>query len=210
MKPLLCLLTLLTFTFAFDGNRQGFILGGGGGFHIMPCKETFSSDSLNSIWYNPPSVFRPRYNDEVVGTFGISTDFLLGVGITSQIMVYYDNAVSFSYYNLTWDDYDEDGFHTGGGSNGVFINGASMLGGRYYFKPKDQSPFVTGSFGAAVTIDPGNFSHIGPGFSFGGGYEFKKHLHIEGKYLHGKTTSKNDEVTHNFNSFQILFTALAF
>lgn len=220
MKNTLLLLTLLiTLTSAFDGNRRGFILGGGAGLHLMPCKESISSDSINDIWYRPSSVFPKRYNDEVVPSFGVSTDFILGGGITPQIMVYYENSVSFSFYHLTWEDEPEthlnaDGeevlSQSGGGSNGIFVNGATMIGGRYYFSPQERSLFVTGSLGTAVTIDPGNFSHIGPGFTLGGGYEFKKHRHVEFKYLHGKTAEKSDEVAHRFNSFQILFTALAF
>lgn len=219
MRSLLLIISLITLTFAFDGNRQGFILGGGIGYHFTPFSEDledpFQEEGITSFTFSSTGAFTGAHLAN-----GVCTDFFIGAGITPQLMVYYENSVLFSRFDDERSEIDTLGWPNPGpsevtvGTSRTFLEGATSIGGRYYFKEEAKSPFVSASAGIAVTKDQtfnvASKGFIGPALGLGVGYEFYKHLSGELQLQFGYTTDSDDTVKHRFLGIQILFTSIAY
>lgn len=141
---------------AFDGNRQGFIIGLGAGFHAIDI-DVLYDDSKNG--------------SDLEG--GIATSFKMGWGLTNQFALYYARNVSW-YRGLYLDE-----FKTSDATNIVGIAG---LGGVYYLSPSSQSGYFLGAIGKGdvSAISKSNTrSTTGSALMLGGGYEISEHLQIE-------------------------------
>jgi len=78
---LIAFLLLPTISQAFDGNRQGFLVGIGGGFHGVDVDVESDTHS------------------------GLATSFRIGMGVTDRVLLYYLNNVSWysrSGYTFTY------------------------------------------------------------------------------------------------------------
>jgi len=132
---------------AFDGDRKGFMLNLGLGFG--QGKLSGSSDSVD-------------------GT-GFGTDFKIGAGTSSQLMIYYTNRV-------VW--YSPDG------ASSTWYNGMSAAGVSYFLNPDAPSFFFSGALGIGViSAFDGLASESGFGFTLGVGYEFARNFIGEINYM---------------------------
>lgn len=133
---------------AFDGDRKGFMLNLGAGFG--QGKLSGSSDSVD-------------------GT-GFGTDFKIGGGTSSQLMIYYTNRV-------VW--YSPDG------TSSTWYNSMSAAGVSYFLNPDAPSFFFSGALGIGViSIGDGFDSETGFGFTLGAGYEFARNFIAEITYMY--------------------------
>lgn len=212
MKFIFLLLVTASLLYSFDGSRKGFILGGGVGFHITPfseeLKDPFQYEGVTSNTFGTTGAF-----DGLQVARGFCTDFFIGAGITPKFMLYYENSVLFTKFDDERSEVDTLGWPNPGptevtvGISRSFLEGATSIGGRYYFQEQAKSPFVSASAGVSVTS---TFSGIGPAMGLGFGYEFRKHLSGELQLQLGYTSDSDDTVKHRFLGIQILFTSIAY
>jgi hypothetical protein len=146
--------------FAFDDQRQGFILGFGAGFHTI--RENYYVNGIN-------------VSSQSEG--GLATSFKIGAGVTDQVALYYvRNASWFSapYF---------DGYTT---RDATYTVGISGIGVSYYLAPSAPSGYFLAAVGIgdiAAPFEDNTGTNNGGAFMFGGGYEFAKNLMIEGTLL---------------------------
>ena len=155
---LFLIITLITFSnvaSAFDGERNGFVLGLGIGYHKTDINGNFSEHPGISANESPA---------------GFATSFRLGLGLSSQAIIYYIN-------DINWYNEDSEGDLT--------IVGISGFGFSYYFSRTPGSLYLTTAFGAGVrneTSDSQAPVYSGVGYSFGIGYEFVKWVSLQFDY----------------------------
>jgi len=136
---------------AFDGDRKGFILNLGAGMGQGKLKLSGSNDSLTED-----------------GT-GISSDFKIGAGLSSNAVLYYTSRV------IWWS------------ANGFNVNtGMSAVGFSYFFSPQAPAFFLSGSLGIGVATVENIDTETGAGFGIGAGFEFTKNWTIEASFLSAK------------------------
>jgi hypothetical protein len=139
---------------AFDDNREGFMLGLGGGFHSIKNDYTF-----NGVSYHTES------------QSGLATNFKIGGGITKQFALYYVRNVS--WFNTTSAVLNK---------NTQAVVGMGGIGATYYFEPTSPSGYMLGAIGGSEYAYPGesNFTtRTGGAIMLGGGYEFAQHVMFE-------------------------------
>ena len=97
----------------------------------------------------------------------IVTDFNIGYAPSDQLLLYYSNKVAF-----TTDDRVD----------GVSVTG---FGTTYMLRRTSPTPFVSGSIGvgATGTFIGSSSAETGRGYGIGGGYEFARHLSLNGDAL---------------------------
>ncbi len=190
---LVVFICLLTSLMAFDGNREGFLLGFGGGISNTNFSQEveWMGDSIES-------------DDE--SEVGFATDFKIGYAPTNNLELYYSNKVAwFSIHNAL----DEDV---------TIANGLSMLGASYFIAPElkngswHSSLFFSAGIGMASWSTPfedDGDPWEGTGYSVGIGYEFNKHYRISLDFITSET-SLEDTFTTNSNIFMFTFSGLAF
>lgn len=169
---------------AFDGNRKGFILG----FGLGP---TYSHIQLP-----------PQNLQSAASGIGVATDFRIGYGPTEQLLLYYDNRVSW-VSGLVF--INEDLKHT-------HVEGCSGIGATYYFSRKSPSVFVSGGVGVSAVRRPFNSSSYGYGYgmSAGGGYEFGKLFNIEGTLTYGNAGRGRPDDTVDAMGARVMFNILGY
>ena len=148
-----------TQAFAFDENRQGFILGLGGGFTTL---------KVGTYNFNGDTWSVPEY--------GLATSLKMGWGITDQVALYY-------VQNDSWFRDYSSGFEP---KETTFTVGISGIGATYFLEPTAPSAYILAATGVgyiATPFESGNLPNKGHAFLFGGGYEYEKNLTIEGTVL---------------------------
>jgi len=150
--------------YAFDGQRKGFILGGGIGFGMTSFTQTVEGYGQ--------SVTSDRENK---GAF--MTDFKIGWAPTEQIEIYYDSKVSFL------------GMTNALGSDVTVANGEGGIGMSYSLNMAAPTFFFTGGLGLATWSlpfeDNAPDTWVGFGLYGGVGYEFAKHYSAEFDIVYG-------------------------
>jgi hypothetical protein len=149
---------------AFDGQRRGFILGGGLGFGMTSFTQTIEGGGI--------SITSDRENE---GAF--MTDFRIGWGANEQTEIYYASKVSwFGITNVNDDDV-------------TIANGIGGIGFTHSLKYDVPTWFVTGGIGLATWSLPleDNAPDAWNGFGLfaGMGYEFSKHYCFEFDLIYG-------------------------
>jgi hypothetical protein len=158
---------------AFDGSKQGFVLGGSLGIHRISIDETLDDYGTTYDWTG--------------SKVGVATDFLIGYGFTPNFMLLYQN--SDSWYTIDkYTYYDAIGpfgirYYFQGDQPGPYLGAGAILGS-FVNKTKDA--------GAS-----------GTGFTLTAGYEVAKHFSLEAKYLHLKATDDEFTHTSNAVQFLI-------
>jgi len=175
--PALLLLCLFTGSASgFDGQRKGFILGGGVGLGMTSVKQ--SIDDGVSVT-----------TGESETKFAFGTDFRIGWGIDSLWEVFYFNDLSwFTAENIF-------------GNKITFATGVGGIGVRRYFGPPGAAPFVTAGVGLSTWDTPfeeGGKAWWGVGVMAGGGYEFSPHWSVEANLSYGEP--KEDELNLTFTT----------
>ncbi|MDH4211433.1 MAG: hypothetical protein OEV79_08285 [candidate division WOR-3 bacterium] len=157
MLLILLVLGLTMKGFGFDGKRGGFIIGGGVGAGITSYTGT--------VEYLGMQITSDRETK-----FSGVTNFLIGGGVSKNLLLYYTNKVS-------WFSTDEV----------ITIFGLSGLGITYYFDPKAPSPLLKGGLGFSSFMAPFEDyeDYWGFGFSLGAGYEFSPHWSVEADIIMG-------------------------
>lgn len=142
--------------FAFDDNREGFILGLGAGLHTI--KNDYS---LNGNSYLTES------------KSGLATSFKMGGGITNQFALYFVRNSSWFSTPVTNGTTTKDA-HA--------VVGISGIGATYYFEPAAPSGYMLAALGGsdyAFPFESSITTKKGGAFMLGGGYEFDKHVMFE-------------------------------
>ncbi|MBP2681377.1 MAG: hypothetical protein H6Q78_1240 [Candidatus Krumholzibacteriota bacterium] len=172
---------------AFDGNRKGFILGGG----IVPAFTSYSVEVSDDFFGN--------YTTDRETKFGLATDFRIGGGITDKVMLYYANKVS--WFSV---DGEMDGSVT-------IAHGIGLIGVSYYLEAAAPSVYFVGTLGLSSWSAPfEENSDTWSGFGVGGGvgYEFAKHWSVEGMLTWGNPG--DDYTTIDAFSFLVTITGIAY
>ncbi len=187
---MLMVLGFATTCYAFDGKRQGFVLGGGFGTGLTSFTQT-----LEYLGYVETS--------ERENKLPVVTNFVIGGGFTNTFVLYYLNRVSwFSIENAY-------------GDNVIIATGITGVGCTYYFNPKAPSPLIKTGIGLSAWSAPfeeGSDYWWGFGFLFGAGYEFSPHWSIEGDIAIGwpSITEMGLTARSNVFSLHITFNGLAY
>lgn len=152
--------------FAFNGAREGFLMG----FGIGASQYTidYGKNSGSYYYYSGPTGKE--------STTGVETDLKIGYGFTDQFQMFYTNKVNFG----STDDRS--------GDSQLTVHGLTAIGANYYFSPTSPSFFLGGGVGLAAhrIIDTDSDSNgndednnSGTGFYINGGFEFAKHWNVE-------------------------------
>jgi hypothetical protein len=184
-----------TNAFAFDGQRKGFLLGIG----LGPGFTSFTQELESSGFGFHQSVKSDRETK-----VGLITDFKIGYAPDNTWAIYYTSKVSWFGMENTF------------GDNVTVSNGLGAVAVSYWFKPQAPSPFLAGGIGYSTWSlpfedDPPD-TWTGFGLFAGGGYEFSRHLSIEGSLSWGKPKREvfGIEVSSNALSFMLTINALAY
>lgn len=178
MKRLtLCLVILLliqaTTAMAFNGKRQGFVLGGGLGFGPV-AKATV--DGLA---------------DDVIDKSGLAFNFVIGYAPSeNDMIVYLRDAVVFSETFVFTESLSK---------KVTFAQGFSGVAWFHYFGPMGKSAYVTGGLGLQdLTSTDSDFRSNDPGLGLliGGGYEFARHVQFHGSLSFGTTSDLGVDFNH--------------
>ena len=175
---------------AFDGQRKGFILGGGLGFGLPSFTQTVEA-------------MGEKETSDRENKAALQTNFMIGLGATEQVLIYYSNRVSwFGIENVF-------------GDNVTIMDGLGGVSVAYYFQPTAPSPFILGTVGLSIWDAPfeeGSEAWYGGGFGIGGGYEFSRHYFVEADLMWGKPSKEEGGIDASSNALTIRVTinALAF
>lgn len=157
MKKIVLIISILSVMTlnAFDGFREGFILGVGAGF----------SSQDNSYKYQGSQFASDQFS-------GFATSFKLGYGFNEHFTLYYAR-----YAN--W--YDALAYNGSYVETVKVISGISAIGGTYFFNEKD-SFFITGAIGVADfgTLESTYATDYGTGGLISIGYEWENGFALEG------------------------------
>jgi len=170
LNTLACIL-LLAYSniYAFDGERKGFILGGGVGFGYLP-KSICLKGTVEP--------FCPLLND-YRGVF--LTNFKIGYAPSNTLEIFYINKTSWWIV-----------------SDITFLLGLSAAAFTVYFdNTLDFGWFVSGGIGQSTLSAPFESkieSNSGFGLFFGGGYEFSAHWNIEVDLLYYSVIGRKFDV----------------
>jgi hypothetical protein len=185
MLLILLILGFITTGSAFDGKREGFIIGGSVGAGITSYTGT--------IDYLDIQITSDRETE-----FSVITNFMIGGGVSKNLLLYYTNKVS-------W-------FSTG---DEIAIFGLSGLGLTYYLEPKAPSPLLKAGLGFSsflAPFEPEYEDYWGFGFSLGAGFELSPHWSIEADLVMGWPSYDELGVSLTLNTFsvQIGFNGVAY
>ncbi len=183
-----------TTVFAFDGKRQGFIIGGGLG--IAPS-ATWKVD--DDIIINGEQSNISIKEDKV----GIGINIVIGYGWDEK------NIIALEINSTS---YESDFFpdpHAPNSFNQSIFQGTYGFSWYHYYGNVGRCFFSTVGLGIFVfDIEDYSTNDVGAGVLLGGGYEFTRHVQI-GLYLGmGKTSSHDTDFTHS--NLSVLISAFAF
>ena len=174
---------------AFDGERQGFILGIGVGAGLTSYTVTGAAgyEGGTASWTSD------RENE-----FPLMSDFKIGYAPNDLMEIYWMSKVS-------W--FSVDG---GLGDDVMIANGLGGLGVTYFFEPAAPSAFVSGGIGFSswtlpLEEDPPD-AWYGIGLSAGAGYEFATHWYVAGDVCWGKPSTKEYGADSSKNALSVKLT----
>lgn len=165
---------------AFDGQRGGFMLGGGVGASFV------SYDLKVFVFDEGINIGRPVERREKDSKFGFATDFRIGGGINDNLIVMYANRTAF-FDALT--------------ESGETLTIAASTGGpgfMYFQRELPPSLYYLGVIGLCTWWAPSqNIDTTWSGFGLMGGvgYEFYKHVTAEFTISYNKPGTEQNEVS---------------
>ena len=176
---------------AFDGQRQGFILGGGFGpgltsfdYSVNGWSVPVSSDSHTRLTFN--------------------TNFRVGVGLGQHVQVYW--CARGIYFGLDKITLSSEFGSQDAEIDAMVLTGVAGLGVSYFLRPTAPSWYLMGQIGYSTWGMPFECcvsTWHGPGYALGVGYEFAPRWSVEGVvtvgspdgdciYLDGEVWSADD------------------
>jgi hypothetical protein len=172
--------------FAWDGQRQGFVLGAGLGPGL--------SASAQAVGFSVAG--------EAVGRetkLALNSDWQLGYAPTNVLQISWISSVS-------WFELEH-----ASGDRVIIANGLRGVAVTYYFHAESPSPLLVGGIGFSSWSEP--FEEVpgtmwGVGFIVGAGYEVSPHWSIEGK-LAWKNSSRGVVVLRQVDNTQDTTNALS-
>jgi hypothetical protein len=175
---------------AFDGQRKGFLLGGGLGAGMITYTQTLEYGGL--------SITSDRENK---GAF--NTDFKIGYGINERTEVYYTSKV-------TW-----FGMDNSVGDGVTIADGLYGIGVSHSLKSWIPTWYLTGGLALATWSAPfeeNSDTWSGLGFYLGAGYEFSRHYSFEVDVIYGNPgdSEAGIEASTRSTAFRATFNALAY
>ncbi|MCF7919694.1 MAG: hypothetical protein K9N06_07265 [Candidatus Cloacimonetes bacterium] len=190
IRFIVIILLLLIFTnlSAFDGKRQGFLLGFGAGFSNISFKQEIDGNDMGM-----------DYEKET----GFATDFKIGFAPNNRVEIYYSSQVA--WFNITNVYGDEV----------TISDGVAAISLSYFTSPRletiDWCPsfYLSGGLGLSAWNTPyedGSEAWTGSGFFFGAGYEFSRHYRFSmNVFINDPSTSFYDS-TWTTKSTVLMFT----
>jgi hypothetical protein len=162
------MLSLASTVSPWDGQRQGFILGGGLGYGMISFDDTLSSAE----------------GRQEKGAF--MTDVKIGYAQSNQVAIYFTNKSA-------WFSRDAEETETRG--DDLVLSSFTGGGLTYYFKSSGSSLFASTGIGVLSWRSDRTGTYHGYGFFVGGGYEFIKHFSGELNLIYGYPWKENSVVT---------------
>ncbi len=175
---------------AFDGQKKGFLLGGGLGAGMISYTQT--------VEYGGLSITSDRENK---GAF--NTDFKIGWGINEKTEIFYTSKV-------TWFGVDNPI-----GDNVTFADGLYGIGVAHSFRAWIPTWFVTGGLAMSTWTAPfesNSNTWSGLGLYLGTGYEFARHYNVEFDVIYGNPGDSEGGMKASASSttFRATINALAY
>jgi len=174
---------------AFDGQRKGFILGGGAGLGLTSFNQEIG------LGYRG---YHESYESDRENKGTVMTDFKIGYAWDNSWAIYYTSKVSWFGIENTY------------GDDVTIANGLGAAAVAYWFKPQAPSGFVTGGLGYSTWSlpfeDNSSDAWLGGGLFMGGGYEFSRHWSVEGYLAWGKPNDTEWGVEVSAHTFSIMLT----
>jgi hypothetical protein len=193
-KSLFILIMVLVFLWsaipasAFDGRRQGFILGGGLGFNLTTYTQTLE-------------VFGDAETSDRENKGAFSTNFKIGFAPDEQTEVYYISKVSWF------------GFENAFGDDVTMAFGLGGIGISHSLEPAVPTFFVTGGLGYSTWAlpfeDNAPDTWYGFGIYGGGGYEFSRHYNVEFIISYGNPNDSEGGIEARTNGLTVALTVNA-
>ena len=178
------LLSSVHMAFAFDGNRKGFLLGGGLGLGV----DTYTQELSDGI----DTVKSDRLTD-----FSIGTDFKIGGGVSEQLFLYFHNQSAwFSIDNIFNDTV-------------TIQSGVAGVGMTWFTSPEPRGFFLTATVGAAYWDTPfesDSDALTSLGAILGIGREFAPHWSVDASVLFGSPDRTESGITLDTTSLSVLIT----
>jgi hypothetical protein len=170
---------------AWNGQRKGFLLG----FGIGPGLTSFTQ-KVAVGWISVESSREDKT--------AVMTDFKIGFAPENTWAIYYTSKVS--WFGMT----------NALGNNVTIANGLGALAGSYWFKPQAPSPFIAGGLGYSTWALPFEDNPpdtwMGFGLFAGGGYEFSRHVSIEGYLSWGKPKHEEFGIEVSSSALSLMLT----
>jgi len=181
---LVVILCSTTVAGAFDGERQGFIIGAGVGAGLTTYTQTISYEGFS--WTSDRESELP-----------IMTDFKIGYAPSDFLEIYWMNKVSWF------------GFENAFGDDVTIANGLGGLGVTYFFEPVAPSLFLTGGIGFSSWTTPFEEdadTWYGLGLTTGAGYEFAPHWCVEGSACWGNPSTEESGIDFTTDALSLKLT----
>jgi len=164
---------------AFDGQRKGFILGGGVGVGGTKFKQ--ESNVLGP--YGGSTIAESDWENKTA----FVTNFKIGYAFDERWQLYWSQRGSwFEMRNVYSSDV-------------TIMNGVGGAGVTYYFRPTSPSWFLNGTLGIstwALPFESNSDTWVGFGIAFGGGYEFSRFWSVD-------LTLSSGEPTYDYGVFEL-------
>jgi hypothetical protein len=163
---------LTTPGFAGDRERKGRIVGVGIGLGMFAGRQHVVSSR-----YGTDRTYSREYRGSLLG------DFNIGYAPTNQLAIYYMMHSSLYKFSAIQSRGDGD----------LWLSQTGGVGATYYLKPSAPSLLLVGGLGYSYSHDfyyP-NDSLWGVGLTVGGGYEFVRHLSLQGLFSWGNPHTPN-------------------
>ncbi len=179
---IIMVLVLATSTSAFDGKRKGFVLGGGGGM-APTMRVAIDSPDISDALSGPALNLMTGYawNEANLIAFMSNATFCKGRGCPPEA-----------------------------GEEFLISQGFAGLTYHHYFGPVGRSFYLSGGVGLQYWNffdDDYDSPDPGTGFFLGGGYEFVRHIQVNGSYSFGKTSNEFLEFEHSQFLITVMFIA---
>lgn len=211
---LFLLLTLLFNSFAFDGNREGFVLGIGLGFSNLSydLKQKTTSLSSDLIGYSGNESRESRENS----SYNFASNFLIGYAVNNNWIIQWSSKVSWfgleQSSNLNSSRYRLPR-PQGSSEPKTYMSAIAGIGVSYYFNEKSPSPFLSSvilGFSNIANFEEGK-NNFGLGLSWGAGYEFASHWNLQLDFCYGLARmDDSDYGIKNVLTFMLTLNALAY
>ncbi len=194
-------LLLPNIVFALDGDRKGFQLGLG-----LGAQATFYSSAASVSGIKDSFAYSGNRGTDFMA--GISSDFKVGFGVTSDLEFHYFHKAAWNVLKNSENDYLNN------------FNGVSGLGATFFIpfgmsNVWPSAPFLSAGYGGAFWAVPQktlSSPFAGKGYYVGIGYEFAQHVRLQLDFLSGSAseTIASDSIEKRFKNILLSLSVMAY